>query len=240
MGTGSIFAGNPIAFGAKRTTGDTVSSSLVRSLHGNSDMTLMRWRGGPSLVMVAAVLGGAGPAGAQGSDHATLAATTPLPPLSASERAKTYLSGMINPFSFVARAASAGFGQWRDRPPEWRQGAAGYGRRFASSFAQHATEETLKFGLASLLHEDDRFVPSGRAKLPSRLLYALESTLQSRDDSGRRQVSYSNLGSLAGASLLSRMWQPKSTGGAGNGAVNFGVSVVLAASINIAREFLHR
>ena len=206
----------------------------------DSDMTLMRWRGGPGLVMVAAVLGGAGPAGAQGSDHATLAATTPLPPLSASERAKTYLSGMINPFSFVARAASAGFGQWRDRPPEWRQGAAGYGRRFASSFAQHATEETLKFGLASLLHEDDRFVPSGRAKLPSRLLYALESTLQSRDDSGRRQVSYSNLGSLAGASLLSRMWQPKSTGGAGNGAVNFGVSVVLAASINIAREFLHR
>ena len=88
MGTRSIFAGNPIAFGAKRTTGDTVSSSLVRSLHGNSDMRLMRWRGGPSLVMVAAVLGGAGPAGAQGSYHATLAGGRPLPALSASQEAQ--------------------------------------------------------------------------------------------------------------------------------------------------------
>jgi hypothetical protein len=203
-------------------------------------MALMRLPGGSSLLMFAALLAGAGPAGAQGFDQAPPAATTPLPPLTASGRAKLYVSGLINSFSFVESAAGAGFGQWRDRPPEWRQGAAGYGRRFASSFAQHATGETLKFGLASLLHEDNRFVPSGRTKLPSRLLYALESTFQSRDDNGQRQVSYSNLGSLAGASLLSRTWQPKSTGGAGNGAVAFGISVVFAAGVNVAHEFLHR
>jgi hypothetical protein len=201
-------------------------------------MALMRLRAGSSLLMFAALLTRA--AGAQSFAEVAPAATTPPPPLTASERVKLYVSGLINPFSFVESAASAGFGQWRDRPPEWRQGAAGYGRRFASSFAQHATRETLEFGLASLLHEDNRFVPSGRTKLPSRLLYALESTFQSRDDNGRRQLSYSNLGSLAGASLLSRTWQPKSTGGAGNGAVNFGVSVIFAASINVAREFLHR
>lgn len=196
-------------------------------------------RGGSSLLLFAVVLAGAGQAGAQAFDPLMPATPSPLPPLTASERAKLYVDELINPFSFVESAASAGFGQWRDRPPEWRQGAAGYGRRFASSFAQHATGETLKFGLASLLHEDNRFVPSGRTKLPSRLLYALVSTFQSRDDNGERQASYSNLGSLAGASLLSRIWQPKSTGGAGNGAVNFGISVVFAASINVAREFLH-
>jgi hypothetical protein len=190
--------------------------------------------------MFAAVLASAGPAGAQAFDPLVPATRTPLSPLTASERARLYVSCLINPFSFAESAVSAGFGQWRDRPSEWREGSAGYGRRFASSFAQHATEETLNFGLASLLHEDNRFVPSGRTKLPSRVLYALESTFQSRDDNGERQVSYSNLGSLAGASLLSRTWQPKSTGGAGNGAVNFGVSVIFAAGINVAREFLHR
>src|ERR1035441_2372016 len=123
-----------------------VSSSLVRSLHRNLDMALMRLRGGSSLLMFAALLAGAGLAGAQGFDQAAPAATTPLSRLTASGRAKLYVSALINPFSFVESAASAGFGQWRDRPPEWRQGAAGYGRRFASSFAQHATGETLKFG----------------------------------------------------------------------------------------------
>jgi hypothetical protein len=157
-----------------------------------------------------------------------------------SGRGQQYINQLFSPFSFVESAVSAAFGQWRDRPPEWRQGAEGYGRRFASSFAQHITQETLKFGLASLLHEDNRYVPSGQAKLAPRLLYALESTFRSRGDDGLRQVSYSNIGSLAGASLISRTWQPRSTGSAGDGAVNFGVSVIFAAGMNVGREFFHR
>ena len=175
-----------------------------------------------------------------GATPVTAAKVVTPPPVTLSERGKQYIKELFNPFSFVESAASAGFGQWRDRPPEWRQGAVGYSRRFASSFAQHVTQETLTFGLASILHEDNRFVPSGQAKFGSRLLYALEGTFQSRDDDGQRQVSYSNIGSLAGASLISRTWQPRSTGGAGNGAVNFGVSVVFAAGLNVGREFFHR
>jgi hypothetical protein len=156
------------------------------------------------------------------------------------ERNKRFVKDLFQPFAFVESAASAGFGQWRDRPPEWRQGSAGYGRRFASAFGQHITQETLKFGLASLLHEDNRYVPSGRTGVVSRVLYALESTFQSRDDNGQRQVSYSSIGSLAGASLISRTWQPASSGGADNGAVSFGVSVAFAAGMNVAREFFHQ
>ena len=163
-----------------------------------------------------------------------------MPRLTHEERARQYLKELFNPLAFVESATSAGWGQLRDRPPEWHEGAAGYGRRFASSFAQHATQETLQYGLSTVLHEDDRYISSGKTKFVPRLLYALESTVQSRDDDGNRQVSYSKIGSLAGASLISRLWQPSSTGGAGNGAVNFGVSVAFAASINVVREFLHR
>jgi hypothetical protein len=165
-------------------------------------------------------------------------ATQPaLPQFTAKERARQYLKDVLNPLSFVESGASAAFGQWRDRPPEWGQGASGYFTRYASSFGQHITQESLKFGLASALHEDDRYVPSGKKKFVSRLLYALASTVRSRDYEGERQVSYSNIGSLAGASLLSRLWQPKSSGSAGDGAVNFGVAVAFSASINVAREF---
>lgn len=179
---------------------------------------------------------------AHGQEADRLVDATPpsYTPLTQSDRNKMFVSALISPVSFVESAVSAGWGQMRDKPPEWRQGGAGYGKRYASSFAQHVTGESIKFGLASLLHEDNRYVPSGRERIPSRVLYALVSTFRSRDDHGQRQVSYSNIGSLAGASLFSRVWQPDSTGGAGNGAVNFGVSVAFAAGMNVAREFLHR
>lgn len=151
---------------------------------------------------------------------------------------RDFAKELFNPLSFFESAASAGWGQLRDRPPEWREGGAGFGRRFASSWGQHAVEDTLKFGLSNVLHEDDRWVPSRRKGFGPRLRYALESTLQSRDENGLRQVSYSKIGSLAGASLLSRLWQPPSTGAAGDGAVNFGISVAFAASLNVVREFL--
>jgi hypothetical protein len=184
------------------------------------------------------LLVGAGPAHAQDSDGSTAVAAAA--PLTQSDRGKQYFDELINPFCLMESAASAGFGQWRDRPAEWQQGSAGYSKRFASSVAQHATYDTLKFGLASLLHEDNRYVASGKSKFTARLFYALASTFRSRDDNGQRQVSYSNIGSLAGASMISRLWQPASTGGAGNGAVNFGVSIVFAAGVNVGREFLHR
>jgi hypothetical protein len=176
----------------------------------------------------------------QDADRGIVATQPSYTPLTQSERNKLFVKDLCNPISFVESAASAGWGQLRDKPPEWREGGEGYSKRYASSVAQHVTGETLKFGLASLLHEDNRYVPSGRPAVASRLWYALVSAFRSRDDQGQRQVSYSNIGSLAGASLLSRMWQPASTGGAGNGAVRFGISVAFAGGMNVAREFLHR
>ena len=216
----------------------------MHSLHTMARNATARLRVGFGFILIGLLVMTAGPARSQDADRNAFAPAPALqrptqPPLTQRDRNKQYLKELIGPQWFVVSALSAGWGQLRDRPEEWQQGAGGYGRRFASSFAQHATQETLKYGLASLLHEDNRWVPSGRKGFRARLLYALETTFQSRDDEGGRQVSYSKIGSLAGASLLSRTWQPASTGGAGNGAVNFGVSVAFSAGVNVAREFLH-
>jgi hypothetical protein len=208
-------------------------------LHMKVNMAAIRLHGGIGILFLAIPFT-AGTARAQDAYRAIATSQPGYTPLTQSVRNKLFLKDLFNPFSFVQSAASAGWGQLRDKPPEWREGGAGYGKRYASSFAQHATQETLKYGIASLLHEDNRYVSSGRQRISSRVLYALVSTFRSRDDQGERQMSYSNIGSLAGASLLSRTWQPASSGGAGNGAVNFGVAVAFAAGMNVAHEFLHR
>jgi hypothetical protein len=179
-----------------------------------------------------------------GADQMTNLSAAGSQPNSASitggDRLRWYLKSTISPLSFVTSAASAGFGQWRDSPKEWPQGAEGYGLRFASSYGEHVVRETLLFGTSSALHEDNRYLRSGESDLRPRIRNAVGSTFLARREDGSRRVSFSRIGAFAGAALISRLWQPKSTHSPRGAAVNFGTSIGLAAAINVVREFWPR
>jgi len=55
-------------------------------------------------------------------------ATDPYAPLSVREKARIFGHRIIAPTSLATSAFSSGIDQWRDSPPEWGQGMAGYGR----------------------------------------------------------------------------------------------------------------
>jgi hypothetical protein len=159
-------------------------------------------------------------------------------PMTERARLRWYLEDTVNPVSLVSSAASAGIGQWRDRPPEWNQGGQGFGRRLGSSYAEHIVRQTLIFGASSVAHEDNRYVRSGRAGFKTRLGYAIGSMFLARHDDGSRHVSISKIGAFAGAALISRAWQPASSGGLRSAGSNFGTSMGVATGFEVAREFL--
>lgn len=161
-------------------------------------------------------------------------------PITGGDRLRWYMRATVSPLSFVTSAASAGFGQWRDRPKEWREGAEGYGLRFASSYGEHVVRETLKFGASSVLHEDNRYFRSEESDVWPRIRYAVGSTFLARRDNGSRRVSFSRMGAFAGAALISRLWQPESTRSFRSATVNFGTSIGVAAAFNVVREFWPR
>jgi hypothetical protein len=177
-----------------------------------------------------------------GVHSTTTAPTTPTPPaytpITDSERLHNYLMGMVGPMTWVTGAASAGWGLLRDRPEEWGQGARGFGLRMGSGFAQRITRETLTFGASSLLHEDNRYIRSTETTNGARIEYALASTFLARKEDGNRRFSFSRIGGMAGSSLISRAWQPVSTGSMKSAGVNFSISLAFAAGFNVAREFL--
>jgi len=142
--------------------------------------------------------------------------------------------------SFISTAASAGWGQWRNRPEEWKQGARGYGLRYGSGYAQRITREALILGASSILHEDNRYFASRQTGFGPRLKYALESTFLARKDDGTRRFAFSQVGGMAGASLISRTWQPNSTGSMRSAGLNFATGLGVAAGFNVAREFVPR
>lgn len=159
-------------------------------------------------------------------------------PLTRRERNHLYLKTMVNPLGYIKAGFSAGLDQWRDKPPEWEQGASGYGRRFANIVGQYSIQRTVTFGLASALHEDNRYFNSGKRGLWPRTGYALASGMLSRHDDGSLHLSISQVGGVAAGAFLSRFWLPPSQHSAGDAAVSFGITMASNMGFGVVKEFL--
>src|SRR5260370_24635904 len=158
-----------------------------------------------------------------------VAVSTPPPaefaPMTRSERFTNYLVGIAGPQSILRAAASAGISQATNTPKEWGGGAQAYGERVGSAFAQHVIRGTLQYGASAALHEDNRYFVSGQTGFFRRTKYAIASTLLALHDNGNRACAFSHVASAAVAAFISREWQPRSTTGAGDGAVSFGINM---------------
>jgi hypothetical protein len=159
-------------------------------------------------------------------------------PLTQRERTHLYFKTMVNPLGYIKAGLSAGIDQWKDKPTEWEQGASGYGKRYANLVGQYSIQRTVTFGLASALHEDNRYFNSGKKGVWSRSGYALASGILARHDDGSRHVSVSQLGGVAAGAFLSRVWQPPSQHSAGDGAVSFGITMAGNMGFGVVKEFL--
>jgi hypothetical protein len=159
-------------------------------------------------------------------------------PLTQAERTRLYLKGVLSPWGVLYGATRAGLHQSWNGPPEWGQGAQGYGKRFADSYGQYWARRTFAFSFASVLHEDNRYFRSGKHGLWRRTKYAVASGLLARHDNGQRSLSISRLGAIAGVAFVSRTWQPPSTNSAGDAAVSFGVTMGTEVGLCVFKEFL--
>lgn len=159
-------------------------------------------------------------------------------PLTARERVKVYSEDLFSPFHIFMAGAAAGITQAQNVPPEWGQGAVGYGRRFANYYAYALTSDMLQMAGEDLLHEDNLYYGSGERGVWKRVKYAVKSSVLARGADGSQHLSISQIGSTAGAAFISRLWQPKDDRTAGDGAVSFGISMATNAGVNVIREFL--
>ena len=164
--------------------------------------------------------------------------TTEFKPLTEKERTQLYFKTMINPLGYAKTVFSAGIDQWKDKPEEWEQGASGYGKRFANILGQYSIQRTATYGLASILHEDNRYFNSGKKGFWHRTGYALSSAVLARHDDGRRGISISQLGGVAAGAFVARLWLPSSQNSAQDGAVSFAITMGSNAAFSVVKEFL--
>jgi hypothetical protein len=123
---------------------------------------------------------------------------------------QNYFFDTYGPYPIVGAALAAGINQVDNTPPEWKQGAEGYGKRFGSDFGIAAVTTTTRFALAEAFHEDTLYYRCQCKGFLPRLNHAVISTFTSRrGKDGHRVFSFPALvAPYAGTMTAVYGWYP--------------------------------
>jgi len=157
--------------------------------------------------------------------------------LTLGERFRTYRHSIFNPDSAVAPAFGAALAQASNEPPEWGQGATGYGRRLASGYGRLVINRSIRFGVAALDHEDPRFTYSNEAGFWRRFRYASVHYVMARTDSGGQMPAFSRFAGVYGAAFIANSWYPESRANTGHALMRGSTALAAGYAWNVFREF---
>jgi hypothetical protein len=153
------------------------------------------------------------------------------------ERLTLYQQTSFSGMAVLGSATGAAFSQWLDSPTEWGQGAQGYGKRVASSYAATIVNGTIQYGMSAMLHEDNRYFRSTSNSFGGRLGAVIVSPFVAHNGSGGKRFSVSSFMGGAGQSTIPLAWSPRSWQGGSGIGINALIWYGQYAGTNLVREF---
>ena len=161
-------------------------------------------------------------------------------PLNAKQKFQLAGRSVIDPFTLIIVAGTAGVEQAQDHFVGYGQGLQGYAKRFGANYADTLTGTFIGGAvLPSILKQDPRYFYKGTGSTQSRFLYAIGMSVICKGDNRKWQPNYSNvLGYLAAGGISNLYYPSQDRRGA---AVTFGNAAVgLAGNAlgNLFQEFV--
>ena len=125
------------------------------------------------------------------------------PPMLARQKFQLSIRSIVDPVSFLSVAAIAGAEHYQNVFPAYGGGIEGYGKRYGTALANHASGTLLGRAVyPSIFHQDPRYFYKGNGTIKSRALYAISSAVIARGDNGRWEPNYSRvLGHFSAAAI---------------------------------------
>ncbi len=140
---------------------------------------------------------------------------TPLPDLAyirppETTKVRNYFFDAFGPYPIVGAAIAGGINQIQNTPPEWKQGAGGYSKRFGSDLGIAAVTTTTRYALSEALREDTLYYRCQCSGVLPRLKHAVISTFTARRGvDGHRVFSFPDLvAPYAGTMTAVYGWYP--------------------------------
>jgi hypothetical protein len=136
-------------------------------------------------------------------NYRSVSANTQLPPLTLKKKFWLATQDSFDYSSFLVAGMIAGSAQAKNSTPEFRQGAAGYGRYYWHSFADQAVGNYFTEAIVpGATRQDPRYYTLGHGGFFRRTGYAVSRLLITRTDSGGRNFNFSEIiGNGAGAGV---------------------------------------
>ena len=164
------------------------------------------------------------------------------PALTAKQKFKLAGRAIVDPASFGIVAGIAGIEQATNTFPGYRQGAAGYAKRYGSGFGDFSIGTVLGGALLpAMFHQDPRYFYKGTGSNRSRAFYALSTGFIARGDNGRWQPAYAAvLGDFA-SGAISNLYYPAGSRSGATLTVENGLLGVAANGVgNLVQEFFFK
>jgi len=147
----------------------------------------------------------------------------------------------FDPVVYIGVGFGAGIEQATNAYPAYGQGAAGYRKRYAATFADGRVSDFLTNALfPALLRQDPRYYYQGSGSFKSRLMHAVSSVFVARSDSGRTVPNSSYLLGDLCSGALSNLYYPQANRGANLVFGNAAVGLAGRVGMNLFREFLSK
>lgn len=171
--------------------------------------------------------------------------TKEIPPLTAAQKFKIVARGSFDPIEGVYIGFLAGISQATDSEPAFGQGAAGYGKRFASAFGDNLIENFMTGAvLPAMLKQDPRFYQLGKGSFSHRTEYAISRLFVTRSDSGHSQFNFSEVvGSAVSAGISTYSYHPREDRNLRNAFSVWGTQLGWDSITTVVKEFwpdIHR
>ncbi len=127
-----------------------------------------------------------------------------LPPMPVKDKYKVVALSTFDPVNYPWWGLLSAIGQADNSEPQYGQGWAAYGKRYATTASDSIIENFMVGAVfPSALHQDPRFYESGKGSFGRRLGYGMERMVVTLSDSGHKQFNYSEIFGAAFAAAVS-------------------------------------
>ena len=168
---------------------------------------------------------------------ASTAASTPLRPISAEERAKWVIKSTLGLTPLFTRSIESGLQTWTNSPKEYGSHWDGFGKREASKFGSSILSSSLEASIGSVWGEDPRYRRIGTGSGGRRVKYAIRMAFMAENKSGATLPAYARFIAVPSAQFLSNNWREPSELTPGGTAQRIGFSFIKRIGSNTLKEF---
>ena len=167
-----------------------------------------------------------------------VSANTHLPPQSVKDKFVTATQDSFDYSSIFLPAAVAGINQATNATPEFRQGAAGYGRYFWHDFVDQASENYMvEFIVPAITREDNRYYTLGSGGFLKRAGYSISRAVITRNDAGHDTFNISEVVGAGAAAGISNLYYPQPERTLNNTLDKWATNVGIDAGTFLFHEF---